>query len=104
MGDQPVLIEASTVKLMLSVPLARGAVNSGVNAGSKTELCGESPLSYGPVVVRAVHCDFGVTAADCIAAVELPNDKAGDIVSKGFKDQTIISELRLPKSMGDTCQ
>ena len=104
MGDQPALIEASAVRMLLSLPLSRPAVDGGVNAGSKIELCGKTPLSYGSVVVRAVHCDFGSSTANCVAAVELPNDKAGDIASRGFKDQTSISELRLPKNAGDTCQ
>jgi len=70
-ADQPVLLEAAGAKLMLSLPVSQTSVTTGLNAGSKVQLCGKSPFSYGSVTVQAVRCELGSPNTPCTALVDL---------------------------------
>jgi hypothetical protein len=98
-GDAPLLTQSS-VKLMLSVPILRSAVQGGVNAGRKLQLCGTASHSFGSVSVLAVHCNSADLAESCSAVVEVPGTAAGDLADKGLKDQTSLGNLHLAAACG----
>jgi hypothetical protein len=93
-ADQPNLLEPQP-KLLLSLPVPQTAVAGGLNAGSKVQLCGKAPLSFGPVITQALRCELDKPAADCAVIVELPSDAVSEVAAKGFKDEASIKELRL---------
>lgn len=99
-ADQPILPEVPPPKLLLSLAVPRADVVKGINAGSKLKLCGKAPLAYGDVTVLAVRCDSNNTGASCSAIVELPGNAAGDVATKGLKDQTSTGEMHLAASCG----
>ncbi len=94
-ADQPMLLEAPPVKLMLTLPLPVVSVTGGVNAGSKIRLCGKAPTSFGDVTVQAVRCDYGEAATNCAAIIELPGSAVADVAAKALKDESSSKELRL---------
>lgn len=94
-ADQPVLLEVSPVKLLLTLPIFAASVTAGVNAGKKIRLCGKAPTSFGDVTVQAVRCDPGEAGGNCAAIVELPGSAAADVAVKALKDEASTKELRL---------
>lgn len=94
LADQPVVPGAPPVRLLFSLPVSYADVVKGVNAGTTAQLCGKAPLALGTVTVTFVRCAADGTT-DCSAVVEVPASAAADLVGKGVKDGTWISELHL---------
>lgn len=96
-AGQPVMAAAQAAKLLLDLPVPQSAVAGGINAGGTVQLCGKAPQSFGPVTVDLVRCP-SAHLATCSAIVEVPAGAAGDLASKGLKDQASTSELHLGAS------
>jgi hypothetical protein len=94
-GDEPALLDGAQGRLLLAVAVPSAGVAKGWNAGSKLQLCGKGPTTFGPVTLAAVRCETGKpSVTTCAGLVELPKTGASDVASKALKDQT-TNELRL---------
>jgi hypothetical protein len=99
-ADAPEIPITDAAQFLLSVPVSRKEVSSGVNAGGSFQLCSKVPAALSPATVVWVRCDRNGPDARCSALVQLPFSELAGFAAKGINSDSAAQDLHLAKACG----